>query len=84
MLGNVANLGAALPSGSVGQSFGLEILLTAALTFVIISVATDTRRIGETATIAVGATVGLDALYRIVQQCQIRAGTLSFQQYLAS
>jgi glycerol uptake facilitator-like aquaporin len=31
--------------------------------FVIASVATDTRAVGETAAIAIGATVGLDAMF---------------------
>ena len=63
LFGNVANIGATLPSGSLAQSFGMEVLLTAVLMFVIISVATDTRAVGETAAIAIGATVGLDALW---------------------
>nr|AUN37592.1 aquaporin Z [uncultured bacterium] len=63
LIGNTAQLGATLPSGSVPQSFGLEILLTAVLMFVIISVATDTRAIGTPAAIAIGATVALDALW---------------------
>jgi aquaporin NIP len=63
LIGDVASLGATLPSGSVGQSFGIEILLSAVLMFVIIAVATDTRAVGETAAIAIGATVALDALW---------------------
>ncbi len=63
LLGDLANLGVTLPSGSVAQSFGLEVLLTASLMFVIISVATDTRAVGETAAIAIGATVAVDALW---------------------
>jgi len=63
VIGDVANLGATLPAGSLGQSFGLEVLLTAILMFVIIAVATDTRAVGETAAIAIGASVALDALW---------------------
>lgn len=63
LLGDVAQLGATLPAGSVAQAFGMEVLLTAALMFVIIAVATDTRAVGETAAIAIGATVALDALW---------------------
>lgn len=63
VIGDVARIGTTLPSGSVAQSFGLEVLLTAVLMFVIIAVATDTRAVGETAAIAIGATVGLDALW---------------------
>src|SRR5690606_32624265 len=43
VIGDIASLGVTLPSGSVWQSFGLEMLLTAVLMFVIIAVATDTR-----------------------------------------
>lgn len=63
IIGDVAMLGATVPSGDVWQSFGLEVLLTAVLMFVIIAVATDTRAVGETAAIAIGATVALDALW---------------------
>ncbi len=63
MLGNVAQLGVTLPAGSIQQSFLLEILLTAVLMFVIIAVATDTRAVGETAALAIGLTVALDALW---------------------
>lgn len=63
LLGNQANLGATLPAGPIGQAFGLELLLTAALMFVIIAVATDTRAVGEIAALAIGATVALDALW---------------------
>lgn len=63
LIGDVAGMGATLPAGSIGQSFGMEILLTAILMFVIIAVATDTRAVGETAAIAIGATVALGALW---------------------
>jgi MIP family channel proteins len=63
LFGPVANLGATLPSGSTLQSFGLEVLLSAVLMFVIISVATDTRAVGELAALAIGFTVALDALW---------------------
>jgi len=63
LMGDIASIGATLPSGSPAQSFGMEVLLTAVLMFVIISVATDSRAVGETAAIAIGATVGLDALW---------------------
>jgi MIP family channel proteins len=62
-LGNVAHVGATLPSGSDGQSFLWETVLTVFLMFVIMAVATDTRAVGEAAAIAVGGTVGLDALF---------------------
>ena len=62
-LGNIANVGATLPSGSDRQSFLWEIVLTAILMFVIMAVATDTRAVGEAAAIAIGGTVGLDAMF---------------------
>jgi MIP family channel proteins len=63
LFGTVANLGATLPAASALQSLGLEVLLTAVLMFVIISVATDTRAVGQLAAAAIGATVALDALW---------------------
>jgi aquaporin NIP len=62
-LGNRADLGASLPTGSQGQSFLWETILTFFLMFVIMSVATDTRAVGEAAAIAIGGTVGLDAMF---------------------
>ena len=62
-LGNIAHVGATLPSGSQGQSFLWEVVLTFFLMFVIMAVATDTRAIGEAAAIAIGGTVGLDAMF---------------------
>jgi aquaporin NIP len=62
-LGDVPHLGATLPSGSDGQAFLWEALLTFFLMFVIMAVATDTRAVGEAAAIAIGATVGLDAMF---------------------
>jgi MIP family channel proteins len=63
LFGPVAHLGATLPAGSTLQSFGLEIILTAILMFVITAVATDTRAVGQLAALAIGATVALDALW---------------------
>ncbi|MEZ4668272.1 MAG: MIP family channel protein [Anaerolineae bacterium] len=63
LIGDAAGLGATLPSGSIGQSFGAEVLLSAVLMFVIISVATDTKAVGAPAAIAIGFTVALDALW---------------------
>jgi aquaporin NIP len=62
-LGNVAHVGATLPSGSQRQSFVWEVLLTFFLMFVIMAVATDTRAVGEAAALAVGGTVALDAMF---------------------
>jgi len=62
-LGNLVHTGASLPSGSQGQSFLWELVLTFFLMFVIMAVATDTRAVGEAAAIAIGGTVGLDAMF---------------------
>jgi MIP family channel proteins len=62
-LGDIAHVGATLPAGSNGQAFLWEAVLTFFLMFVITAVATDTRAVGEAAAIAIGATVGLDAMF---------------------
>jgi len=62
-LGNVADTGATLPSGSQGQSFLWELVMSGFLMFVILAVATDTRAVGEAAAIAIGGTIGLDAMF---------------------
>jgi MIP family channel proteins len=62
-LGNIAHLGATLPSGSQSQSFLWELIMTAFLMFVIMAVATDTRAVGEAAAIAIGGTIALDAMF---------------------
>jgi MIP family channel proteins len=58
-----ADLGATVPSVSVGAAVLYEIVLTALLMFVITAVATDTRAVGAAAAIAIGGTVALDALF---------------------
>jgi MIP family channel proteins len=62
-LGDIANVGATLPAGSDAQSFLWETVLAFFLMLVIMAVATDTRAVGEAAAIAVGGTVGLDAMF---------------------
>jgi aquaporin NIP len=62
-LGDIADVGATHPSGSDGQSFLWEVVLTSFLVFVVMAVATDTRAVGEAAAIAIGGTVALDALF---------------------
>ena len=62
-LGNVAHVGGTYPSGSDGQAFLWEAVLSFFLMFVIMAVATDTRAVGEAAAIAIGGTVGLDAMF---------------------
>ena len=62
-LGDIAHVGATLPSGSQGQSFLWELVMSFFLMFVIMAVATDTRAVGEAAAIAVGGTIALDAMF---------------------
>lgn len=61
-LGDVANLGATMPSGSDAQSFVWEVVMTAALLLVILAVATDTRAVAGTAAVAIGGTIALASL----------------------
>ena len=58
-----AALGVTVPSVGVGMALVYEVVMTALLMFVIMAVATDTRAVGAAAAIAIGATVGLDALF---------------------
>ncbi len=58
-----AELGATVPSVGVGSALVYEVVLSAFLMFVIMAVATDTRAVGAAAAIAIGGTVGLDALF---------------------
>ena len=57
------DLGATVPTVGAGSAFVYELVLTAFLMFVIMAVATDTRAVGAAAAIAIGGTVGLDALF---------------------
>ena len=63
ILGDVANMGATLPTGSDSQALGLEVALTFFLMFVIMAVATDARVEGSFAAIAIGATVALESTF---------------------
>lgn len=56
-------LGATLPTGSVSQSFILEVILTTILMLVILSVSTGSKEKGITAGIAIGAVVALEAMF---------------------
>jgi MIP family channel proteins len=58
-----AGLGATVPSVGAGSAVVYELAMTAFLMFVIMAVATDTRAVGQAAAIAIGGTVGLDALF---------------------
>jgi aquaporin NIP len=62
-LGDIADVGATLPSGSEAQSFLWELIMTFFLMFVILAVATDTRAVGEAAAIAIGGMIALDAMF---------------------
>lgn len=56
-------LGASLPSGSWQQSFVFETILTFLLMFVILHVSTGAKEKGIMAGAAIGATVGLEAMF---------------------
>jgi len=56
-------LGQTLPADAPMQALGLEIMLTAMLVFVILSVSTGAKEKGMMAGIAVGGTVGLEAMF---------------------
>jgi MIP family channel proteins len=58
-----ASLGATVPSVGVATALLYETVLSAFLMFVIVAVATDTRAVGAAAALAIGGTVGLDALF---------------------
>ena len=58
-----AHLGATLPSGTVSQSFVLEIVLTFFLMLVVLSVSTGAKEKGVTAAIAIGAVITLEAMF---------------------
>jgi MIP family channel proteins len=61
-LGTVGSVGATLPGVSLTAAFGIEWLLSFALMFVIMAVATDERVADGFAAIAVGLTVGFCAM----------------------
>lgn len=63
LFGNVADLGATLPRGSWQQSFVLELILTFALMMVIFGSAVHGQAVKSFAGIAIGATVGLEAMF---------------------
>jgi MIP family channel proteins len=58
-----ASLGATMPTVGAGSALVYEAVMTAVLMFVIMAVATDTRAVGAGAAIAIGGTIGLDALF---------------------
>ncbi len=56
-------LGATLPAGDVWQSFALEVFLTWFLMLAVLGVSTGAKEKGITAGIAVGAIIGLEAMF---------------------
>ncbi|MEK6683537.1 MAG: aquaporin, partial [Nitrospirota bacterium] len=56
-------LGATIPAGSIAQSFGLEVILSLLLMFVILNVSVGAKETGVMAGVAIGAVVGLEALF---------------------
>jgi aquaporin Z len=58
-----ATLGGTLPAGPASQSFILEIVLTAILMFVILSVSTGAKERGITAGIVVGSVIAFEAMF---------------------
>lgn len=62
-LGPVAKLGATGTGLGVGVAFGLEVILTFFLMFVITAVATDDHAEGQHAALAIGGTVAVCALF---------------------
>ena len=63
LFGNVADMGATLPGAEVWVVAAFEALLTFFLMFVIMAMATDVRAVGTAAALAIGATVGLEAIF---------------------
>lgn len=57
------NLGATIPSGTVLQSFILEIILTFFLMLVILSTSQGSKELGVMAGLAIGSTVLLEAMF---------------------
>jgi aquaporin NIP len=56
-------LGATMPAGSIIQSFVFEVILTCLLMFVILNVSIGAKEIGVMAGVAIGAVIGLEALF---------------------
>jgi aquaporin NIP len=61
-LGDVANLGATMPSGSDAQSFMWEAVMTATLLVVIVAMTTDARAAAGAGAVAIGGTIALASL----------------------
>jgi aquaporin NIP len=63
LFGNIAALGSTLPKFSWQQSFVLELILTFALMMVILGSAVHGKAMKSFAGVAIGATVGLEAMF---------------------
>ena len=63
LLGPAASMGASLPSGSVAQSLVLEFILTFILMAIIMSLSLEPKVAGPVAALAIGGTVGLEAIF---------------------
>jgi aquaporin NIP len=63
LFGNIAELGSTLPKFSWQQSFVLELILTFALMMVILGSAVHGKAMKSFAGVAIGATVGLEAMF---------------------
>ena len=63
LFGDVANLGATVPTGPPLQAVLLELVLTLLLMVVVSAVATDVRAVGQAAAIAIGGYVALAATF---------------------
>ena len=63
LLGPTASMGATLPAGSVEQSLFLEIILTFILMAIIMSLSVEPKVAGPVAALAIGGTVGLEAIF---------------------
>lgn len=62
IFGNIASVGATLPSGSDWDALLLEIVITFILMFVVMAVATDTKAVGDAAAIAIGGAIALGVI----------------------
>ncbi|MSQ25336.1 MAG: MIP family channel protein [Dehalococcoidia bacterium] len=62
MLGDVAAVGATIPSHGIPAALGMELVLTFMLMFVIMAVTANVRLMGQMAAMAIGGTVTLGAI----------------------
>ena len=63
LFGPAANMGATIPAGSVEQSLVLEAILAFFLMAVIMALSLEPRAAGPVAALAIGGTVGLEAIF---------------------